>query len=65
MRSSELPSPEPPPLGSDDDPVESAAPDERPWNFAALVRSELTVLYANPQLDITNKVIVAYDKQFK
>jgi outer membrane protein len=30
-----------------------------------LVKSELTVLYANPQLDITNKVIVAYDKQFK
>ena len=30
-----------------------------------LVRSELTVLYSNPQLDITNKVIVAYDKQFK
>lgn len=30
-----------------------------------LVRSELTVLYANPKLDITNKVIVAYDKQFK
>jgi outer membrane protein len=30
-----------------------------------LVRSELTVLFANPQLDITNKVIVAYDKQFK
>jgi outer membrane protein len=30
-----------------------------------LIRSELTVLYANPQLDITNKVIVAYDKQFK
>ena len=30
-----------------------------------MVRSELTVLYANPQLDITNKVIVAYDKQFK
>lgn len=30
-----------------------------------LVRSELTVLHANPQLDITNKVIVAYDKQFK
>jgi outer membrane protein len=29
-----------------------------------IVRSELTVLYANPQLDITNKVIVAYDKQF-
>jgi outer membrane protein len=30
-----------------------------------MVRSELTVLYANPQLDITNKVIVAYDKKFK
>ena len=30
-----------------------------------LVRSELTVLFANPQLDITNKVIVAYDKQFQ
>lgn len=30
-----------------------------------LVRSELTVLYANPKLDITNKVIVAYDKKFK
>jgi outer membrane protein len=30
-----------------------------------LIRSELTVLYANPQLDITNKVIVAYDKQYK
>lgn len=30
-----------------------------------LVRSELTVLYANPQLDITNKVIVAYDKKFQ
>jgi outer membrane protein len=30
-----------------------------------LVKSELTVLYANPQLDITNKVIVAYDKKFK
>lgn len=30
-----------------------------------LVRSELTVLYANPQLDVTNKVIVAYDKKFK
>ena len=41
MRSSELPSPEPPPLGSDDDSVESAPSDERPWNFAALVRSEL------------------------
>ena len=26
-----------------------------------LVKSELTVLYANPQLDITNKVIVAYE----
>lgn len=30
-----------------------------------LVSSELTVLYTNPQLDITNKVIVAYDKKFK
>lgn len=30
-----------------------------------LVRSDLTVLFANPQLDITNKVIVAYDKKFK
>ncbi|EDM74039.1 hypothetical protein PPSIR1_10105 [Plesiocystis pacifica SIR-1] len=30
-----------------------------------LVRSELTVLYANPKLDITNRVIVAYDKKFK
>jgi outer membrane protein len=30
-----------------------------------LIRSELTVLYANPQLDITNKVIVAYDKKFQ
>lgn len=30
-----------------------------------LVKSELTVLYANPQLDITNKVIVAYDKKFQ
>lgn len=30
-----------------------------------LIRSDLTVLYANPQLDITNKVIVAYDKKFK
>ncbi len=30
-----------------------------------LVRSELTILYTNPQLDITNKVIVAYDKKFK
>ena len=30
-----------------------------------IVRSDLTVLYANPQLDITNKVIVAYDKKFK
>lgn len=30
-----------------------------------LVRSELTVLYAKPQLDMTNKVIVAYDKKFK
>lgn len=30
-----------------------------------LIRSDLNVLYANPQLDITNKVIVAYDKKFK
>ena len=30
-----------------------------------LVKSELTVLYANPQLDVTNKVIVAYDMKFK
>ena len=28
-----------------------------------LVRSELTVLYASPQLDLTNRVIVRYDKQ--
>jgi RNA polymerase sigma-70 factor (ECF subfamily) len=42
MRSSELPSPEPPPLGSDDDPLEGAVADDRPWNFAALVHSELT-----------------------
>ncbi len=30
-----------------------------------LVRSDATMLYANPKLDITNKVIVAYDKKFK
>lgn len=30
-----------------------------------LVRSELTVLYANPKIDITNAVIVAYDKKFQ
>jgi RNA polymerase sigma-70 factor (ECF subfamily) len=41
MRSSELPSPEPPPLGSDENPAKTAAPDEPTWNFAALVRSEL------------------------
>jgi len=28
-----------------------------------LVRSELTVLYATPKLDLTNRVIVRYDKQ--
>lgn len=42
MRSSELSSPEPPPLDSDENPAEAAAPDELAWNFAALVRSELT-----------------------
>lgn len=30
-----------------------------------LVRSSATVLYANPKLDITNRVIVAYDKKHK
>lgn len=30
-----------------------------------LVRSSSTVLYANPRLDLTNKVIVAYDKKHK
>lgn len=30
-----------------------------------LVRSEMTVLYANPKLDLTNRVIVAYDKAHK
>ena len=30
-----------------------------------LVKSESTVLYANPKLDLTNKVIVAYDKKHK
>lgn len=30
-----------------------------------LVRSQSTVLYANPKLDLTNKVIVAYDKKHK
>jgi outer membrane protein len=28
-----------------------------------LVRSDSTVLYANPKIDITNRVIVAYDKK--
>ncbi len=28
-----------------------------------LVRSELTVLYSSPKLDLTNRVIVRYDKQ--
>jgi outer membrane protein len=43
--------------------VQSMAAEEKVQ--IVLVRSELTVLYANPQLDITNKVIVAYDKKFK
>ena len=30
-----------------------------------LVRNEATIIYANPKLDLTNKVIVAYDKEFK
>lgn len=30
-----------------------------------LVRSSATVLYTNPKLDITNRVIVAYDKKHK
>jgi outer membrane protein len=30
-----------------------------------LVRSEMTVLYANPKLDLTNRVIVRYDKKHK
>lgn len=30
-----------------------------------LVRSEMTVLWANPQLDLTNRVIVRYDKKHK
>lgn len=30
-----------------------------------LVRSDATVLYVNPKLDLTNKVIVAYDKEHK
>jgi outer membrane protein len=28
-----------------------------------LVRSEMTVIYSNPKLDLTNRVIVRYDKQ--
>jgi outer membrane protein len=28
-----------------------------------LVRSEMTVMYSNPKLDLTNRVIVRYDKQ--
>jgi outer membrane protein len=32
---------------------------------AVLVRSSSTVLYANPKLDLTNRVIVAYDKKHK
>lgn len=31
---------------------------------AVLVRGDMTVLYANPKLDITNRVIVAYDKKY-
>lgn len=30
-----------------------------------LVRSEMTVLWANPRLDLTNRVIVRFDKQNK
>jgi len=30
-----------------------------------LVRSEMTVLWANPQLDLTNRVIVRYDTKHK
>jgi outer membrane protein len=30
-----------------------------------LVRSHSTVLYANPKLDLTNRVIIAYDKKHK
>jgi outer membrane protein len=30
-----------------------------------LVKSEMTVLWANPKLDLTNKVIVRYDKKNK
>jgi outer membrane protein len=30
-----------------------------------LVRSEMTVLWANPKLDLTNRVIIRYDKQHK
>jgi outer membrane protein len=30
-----------------------------------LVRSEMTVLYADPQIDLTNRVIVRYDKKHK
>lgn len=30
-----------------------------------LVKSEMTVLYADPKLDLTNRVIVRYDKEHK
>jgi len=30
-----------------------------------LVRADSTVLYANAKIDITNRVIVDYDKKFK
>jgi outer membrane protein len=29
------------------------------------VRADSNVLYANPKLDLTNRVIVAYDQKFK
>ncbi len=30
---------------------------------AVLVRSEMTIIYADPRLDLTNRVIVRYDKE--
>ena len=30
---------------------------------AVLVRSEMTVIYVDPKLDLTNRVIVRYDKE--
>jgi outer membrane protein len=32
---------------------------------AVLVRGDMTVLFVNPKLDLTNRVIVAYDKKHK